>query len=208
MKISYAVTVVNEIKEIQELLPLLIENKNQTDEIVVQYDNQKVTVEVLEYLNDLVYDKKINKLIGYPLNGDFGTYKEHLNQNCEGDWVFQLDADELLEPDLIKNLGNILEGNPNIEMFYIPRINIVNGITDEHIQKWGWKVNEKGWINFPDVQGRLYQKKQSMFWNGKVHESVQGFESYSIFPQDEVYCIKHIKEIERQEKQNALYETI
>jgi hypothetical protein len=47
-----------------------------------------------------------------------------------------------------------------------------------------------------------------MFWNGKVHEAVQGFESYSIFPQDEVFCIKHIKEIERQEKQNALYETI
>ena len=208
MKISYAVTVVNEIKEIQQLLPILIENKLDTDEIVVQYDNQKVTVEVLEYLNDLVYDKKINKLIGYPLNGDFGTYKEYLNQNCEGDWVFQLDADELLEPELIKNLGTILAGNPSIEMFYIPRINIVNGITQEHITKWGWNVNEKGWINFPDVQGRLYQKKQSMFWNGKVHEAVQGFESYSIFPQDEIYCIKHIKEIEKQEKQNALYETI
>ena len=90
-------------------------------------------------------------------------------------------------------------------MFYIPRINIVNGITQEHITKWGWNVNEKGWVNFPDVQGRLYQKKQSMFWNGKVHEAVQGFESYSIFPQDEVFCIKHIKEIERQEKQNALF---
>ena len=208
MKISYAVTVVNEIKEIQQLLPILIENKVDTDEIVVQYDNQKVTVEVLEYLNDLVYDKKINKLIGYPLNGDFGTYKEYLNQNCEGDWVFQLDADELLEPELIKNLGTILTGNPNIEMFYIPRINIVNGITQEHITKWGWNVNEKGWINFPDVQGRLYRNKQSIFWAGKVHEQLQGFESYSIFPQDEVYCIKHIKEIERQERQNALYETI
>jgi hypothetical protein len=208
MKISYAVTVVNEINEIQQLLPLLIENKSNTDEIVVQYDNQNVTVEVLEYLNDLVYDKKINKLIGYPLNADFGTYKEHLNQHCEGDWVFQLDADELLEPALVQNLANILVGNPNIEMFYIPRINIVNGITDEHIQKWRWNVNEKGWINFPDVQGRLYQKKKSMFWNGKVHEAVQGFESYSIFPQEEMYCIKHIKEIERQEKQNALYETI
>ena len=104
MKISYAVTVVNEINEIQKLLPILIENKVDTDEIVVQYDNQKVTVEVLEYLNDLVYDKKINKLIGYPLNGDFGTYKEHLNQNCEGDWVFQLDADELLAPELIKEI--------------------------------------------------------------------------------------------------------
>ena len=124
MKISYAVTVADEIKEIQQLLPLLIQNKQNTDEIVVQYDNQKVTVEVLEYLNDLVYDKKIDRLVGYPLNGDFGTYKQHLNQNCQGEWIFQLDADELLEEQLISNLGTILNGNDSIDMFFISRINI------------------------------------------------------------------------------------
>jgi hypothetical protein len=208
MKISYAVTVADEIKEIQQLLPLLIQNKLNTDEIVVQYDNQKVTVEVLEYLNDLVFEKKIDRLVGYPLNGDFGTYKQHLNQNCQGEWIFQLDADELLEEQLIGSLGTILDGNDSIDMFFIPRINIVNGLTEAHIQKWRWQVNDKGWVNFPDVQGRLYKNKQSIFWAGKVHEQLQGFESYTIFPQDEVYCIKHIKEIERQERQNALYETI
>jgi uncharacterized protein (UPF0297 family) len=208
MKISYAVTVADEIKEIQQLLPLLIQNKLSTDEIVVQYDNQKVTVEVLEYLNDLVFEKKIDRLVGYPLNGDFGTYKQHLNQNCQGEWIFQLDADELLEEQLIGSLGAILDGNPNIDLFFIPRINIVNGLTEAHIQKWKWQVNDNGWVNFPDVQGRLYKNKQSIFWAGKVHEQLQGFESYTIFPQDEVYCIKHIKEIERQERQNALYETI
>lgn len=208
MKISYAVTVVDELKEIQTLLPLLIENKTKEDEIIVQYDNQKVTVDVLEYLNDLVYEKKITNLVGYPLNKDFGTFKQHLGQHCTGDWIFQLDADEVLDANLIQNLSGVLDANPNIEMFFIPRINIVNGITDAHIQKWGWNVNEQGWINFPDVQGRLYQNKQSLFWAGKVHEVVQGFESYSIFPQEEVFCIKHIKEIERQERQNSYYETI
>ena len=208
MKISYAVTVADEIKEIQTLLPLLVTNKLESDEIIVQYDNQKISVEVLEYLNDLVFDKQIDKLIGYPLNGDFGTYKQHLNQNCTGDWIFQLDADETLEPTLIQNLSKILEGNQNIEMFFIPRINIVNGLTSEHIAKWRWQVNEQGWVNFPDVQGRLYQNKQSIFWAGKVHEQLQGFESYTIFPQDETYCIKHIKEIERQERQNNFYEQL
>jgi hypothetical protein len=208
MKISYAVTIADEIKEIQTLLPLLIENKAEGDEIVVQYDNQKVSVDVLEYLNDLTFEKKIDKTIGYPLNGDFGTYKQHLTQNCTGDWIFQLDADETIDPILIQGLSNILEGNKNIDMFFIPRINIVNGLTDAHIQKWGWRVNEQGWVNFPDVQGRLYQNKQSIFWVGKVHEQLQGFESYTIFPQEETYCIKHIKEIERQERQNALYETL
>ncbi len=150
MKISYAVTVADEIKEIQQLLPLLIQNKLSTDEIVVQYDNQKVTVEVLEYLNDLVFEKKIDRLVGYPLNADFGTYKQHLNQNCQGEWIFQLDADELLEEQLIGSLGAILDGNPNIDLFFIPRINIVNGLTETHIQKWKWQVNDKGWVNFPD----------------------------------------------------------
>jgi glycosyltransferase involved in cell wall biosynthesis len=208
MKISYGVTVADEIKEIQTLLPTLINNKSINDEIVVQYDNQKVTVEVLEYLNDLVFDKKIARLVGYPLNKDFATFKQHLTQNCEGDWIFQLDADETLDEALITGLGDILNGNPDIDMFFIPRINIVEGLTEAHIQKWRWNVNDKGWVNFPDVQGRLYRNKQSIFWAGKVHEQLQGFESYSIFPQDEVYCIKHIKEIERQERQNALYETI
>ena len=208
MKISYAVTVADEIKEIQTLLPLLIENKREEDEIIVQYDNQKVSVEVLEYLNDLTFEKKIDKTIGYPLNGDFGTYKQHLTQNCTGDWIFQLDADETIDPILIRGLSNILAGNENIEMFFIPRINIVNGLTNEHIAKWRWQVNEQGWVNFPDVQGRLYRNKQSIFWAGKVHEQLQGFESYTIFPQDETYCIKHIKEIERQERQNNFYEQL
>ena len=208
MKISYAVTVVDEIKEIQTLLPLLIENKKEEDEIIVQYDNQKVSVEVLEYLNDLTFEKKINKTIGYPLNGDFGTYKQHLTQNCIGDWIFQLDADETIDPILIESLPNILLGNETIEMFFIPRINIVNGLTPAHIAKWRWQVNENGWVNFPDVQGRLYRNKQSIFWAGKVHEQLQGFESYSIFPQEDTYCIKHIKEIERQEKQNNFYEQL
>ncbi len=149
MKISYAVTVADEIKEIQQLLPLLIQNKLSTDEIVVQYDNQKVTVEVLEYLNDLVFEKKIDRLVGYPLNADFGTYKQHLNQNCQGEWIFQLDADEFLEPDLIYNLEDILETNVDKDLILVPRINTVEGLTESHIQKWGWKVDEKGWVNLP-----------------------------------------------------------
>ena len=208
MKISYAVTVADELKEIQTILPLLIEHKNEIDEIVVQYDNQKVTVEVLEYLNDLVYNKKITKLVGYPLNKDFGTFKQHLNANCEGEWIFQLDADEILDEKLIQNLGKVLEGNSEIEMIFVPRINIVNGITEKHIQKWGWRVNEKGWVNFPDVQTRIYKNSDKIGWSGRVHERIVGFQSYTAFPTDEVYCIRHPKTIDRQEKQNNYYDTL
>ena len=41
MKLSLAVTVCNEYDEIQQLLPFLIENKREQDEIVVLYDIKK-----------------------------------------------------------------------------------------------------------------------------------------------------------------------
>jgi len=50
MKISYAVTVCNELVEIQRLLPFLIENKRQEDEIVIFYDSNNGTKGVEDYL--------------------------------------------------------------------------------------------------------------------------------------------------------------
>lgn len=208
MQISYAVTVSNEIVEIQNLIERLSTNKREEDEIVVQFDSPTVTIEVVEFLNKSVIDGSVQKLVSFPLNGDFGQFKQHLNQSCSGDWIFQLDADEDLEPDLITNLHTILEGNPDIDMFWLPRINTVEGLTDEDIKKWGWVVSEKGWVNYPDVQGRLYRNKQSIYWAGKVHEKIQGYESYSIFPAEQVYSIIHKKDIQRQRKQNDLYEKL
>ena len=208
MQISYGVTVSNEIVEIQNLIERLSTNKRVEDEIVIQFDSSTATIPVVEYLNECVISAKIQKLVSFPLNGDFGQFKQHLNQNCSGDWIFQLDADEDLEPTLIKNLHTILEENPEIDMFWLPRINIVNGVTPDDIQKWGWNMSEQGWVNYPDVQGRLYRNKQSIFWAGKVHEKIQGYESYSIFPPEELYSIKHIKDIDRQRKQNDFYEQL
>ena len=120
-----------------------------------------------------------------------------------------MDADELLSPNLIVNLEDILDANIDKEMIAVPRINIVNGLTDEHVQKWGWNVNERGWVNFPDFQTRLYKNNsEKIGWNGKVHERIVGFESYTSLPTDELYCIKHIKEIAKQEKQNNYYDTL
>jgi len=208
MQISYGVTVSNEIVEIQNLIERLSTNKRVEDEIVIQFDSSTATIPVVEYLNECVINAKIQKLVSFPLNGDFGQFKQHLNQNCSGDWIFQLDADEDLESTLIQNLHTILEENPEIDMFWLPRINIVNGVTPDDIQKWGWNISEQGWVNYPDVQGRLYRNKQGIYWAGKVHEKIQGYESYSIFPPEELYSIKHIKDIDRQRKQNDFYEQL
>ena len=207
MKVSYAITVCNEFEEIIKLLTQLLNYKGENSEIVVLLDTPKAEPELIEYLELQANADKIN-LIESDFGGDFSEWKNLLNSECKGEWIFQLDADEFLESDLIANLEEILQSNSDKDMIVVPRINIVNGITDEHIQKWNWNVNEKGWINFPDYQTRIYKNSEKIGWVNKVHERIVGFENYSNFPSYEIYCIKHIKDIKRQEKQNEYYNTL
>ena len=102
---------------------------------------------------------------------------------------------------------SFVESN-DVDLIWVPRINTVEGITEEHIQKWGWRVNEKGWVNFPDYQGRIYKNDRSIYWENPVHEVVKGAKKVSHFPTEEQFCLYHPKDIKRQERQNKLYENI
>ena len=207
MKLSYAITACNEHEEIIRLVTQLLNYKGENSEIVVLLDTPKAPTEMVEYL-ELQANADYITLIESEFDNDFAHWKNFLNSNCKGEWIFQLDADEYLDPNLIVNLEDILENNIDKDLIVVPRINTVEGLTDEHIQKWGWRVDEKGWVNFPDVQTRIYKNKDTIGWAGKVHERIGGFESYTAFPSDEMYCIKHPKTIQRQEKQNNYYETL
>ena len=207
MKLSYAITACNEHEEIIRLVTQLLNYKEENSEIVVLLDTPKSTPEMIEYLELQANADKIT-VIESEFSGDFAQWKNFLNSNCKGEWIFQLDADEYLEPDLIVNLEELLNANEDKDLVVVPRINTVEGLTPPHIQKWGWNVNEKGWVNFPDVQTRIYKNKDTIGWQGKVHERIVGFESYTAFPLDEIYCIKHPKTIERQEIQNDYYDTL
>ena len=208
MKLSYAITVCNEFEETIALLTQLLNYKGENSEIVVLLDTPKASEELLEYLELQANANYIN-LIESEFNSDFAQWKNFLNSQCKGEWIYQIDADELLDPNLIVNLEDILNDNTDKELILVPRINIVNGLTEKHIQQWRWNVNEQGWVNFPDVQTRIYKNiPDRIGWNGKVHERIVGFETYTALPVDEVYCIKHIKDIQRQEKQNSYYDTL
>ena len=207
MKLSYAITACNEHEEIIRLVTQLLNYKEENSEIVVLLDTPKSSPEMIEYLELQANADKIT-VIESEFNGDFAGWKNFLNSNCKGEWIFQLDADEYLEPDLIVNLEELLNANEDKDLILVPRINTVEGLTEEHIKKWNWGVNDKGWVNFPDVQTRIYKNKDTINWSGKVHERIAGFDSYTAFPLDEVYCIKHPKTIERQERQNDYYDTL
>jgi glycosyltransferase involved in cell wall biosynthesis len=207
MKLSYAITACNEHEEIIRLVTQLLNYKGENSEIVVLLDTPKSPSEMVEYLELQANADKIT-LIESEFAGDFAQWKNFLNSNCKGEWIFQLDADEFLDPNLIVNLEDILDNNLDKDMIVVPRINTVDGLTESHIQKWGWRVDEKGWVNFPDVQTRIYKNSEKIGWVNKVHERIVGFENYTSFPADEVYCIRHPKTIARQEKQNSYYETL
>lgn len=203
MKISYAITVCNEIKEIKNLIPFLLKNKRYDDEIVILYDEKNGDEDVLNFL--LTFNKlpNVQTWRGFGFQNDFAEWKNKLNEYCNGDYIFQLDADEMITKELMETLPEILSLNNEVELFYIPRINLVDGITKEHIKNWGWVQDKEGRINFPDFQGRIYKK--GLKWFGNVHEKIVGAKYYSFLPLEDVYCLTHDKKIERQEKQNELY---
>lgn len=206
MKISFAITVCNELNEIKNLLPFLIENKRINDEIVILYDQKNGSEDVIEYLLPFNKLPNVQTWRGIGWNNSFSDWKNKLNEYCNGDYIYQIDADELISDYIIKNIHTILEMNPEVELIYVPRINTVQGLTEQHIKLWNWKVNENGWVNFPDWQGRIYKK--GMTWVGKVHEKILVKNSYSFLPTNYEYCLIHNKSIERQEKQNNFYQTL
>ena len=207
MKISYAITVCNELKEITELTNFLQSRIEEEDEIIIQYDTNGVTKEVSDFLTIFGEINKQAKIVSFPLNKDFATFKNNLKKNCSGDYIFQIDADETPTEYLMQNLKTILESN-NVDIVFVPRVNTVNGLTEAHIQGWGWRVNEKGWVNFPDYQTRIYKNTTDVEWFGKVHERISGYNTFANFPAEERFSLYHHKQIERQEKQNNFYNNI
>jgi glycosyltransferase involved in cell wall biosynthesis len=205
MKISYGLTVCNEDKELENLITYLKDIIESEDEIVIVYDQNRVTSEVKQILQNYK-----NDCISYPFDfkQNFLENKNYLNSKCTGDYIFQIDADEIPERFLVENLKTVLEHNP-VDVLIAPRKNLVTGLTQEHIQKWRWGVNEKGWVNWPDPQKRIYKNDPSIKWSGhQIHGMVSGYKTYATLPLSEEWSIIHNKTISRQEQQNDRYDKI
>ena len=205
MKISYGLTVCNEHAELLNLITYLKDRIDSEDEIIIVYDQNRVTNEVIQVL-----DQYKDKVSAYPFDfqQNFLENKNFMNSKCTGDYIFQIDADEIPEEFLILNLKAILEDNP-VDLLITPRKNLVPGLTQEHIVKWGWRVTEQGWVNWPDCQKRIYKNDPLIKWEGhQVHGMVEGYKTYINLPLEEEWSIIHNKTINRQEQQNERYTKI
>lgn len=205
ISISYLVTAYNEHEELERLLSQLSNIARENDEIILQLDTI-ATPEVKKVAKD--FKMLIDLQLDFPLNGDFAAFKNNILNEATKDYVFLIDADETLHPWLAENLVSLLECNSDIEMYYVPRINITIGLTEEEAKEWGWSINEKGYNCFPDFQGRISRNKAYIKYSGKVHERLTGFKTFAYFSQQEEYCLIHKKDISRQIKQNEFYSTL
>ena len=201
--ISYAISACNEHVELERLLNQLDRNIRDIDEVVIQLD-----VTATPAVEEVCYKYPAFTLIQFPLNNDFASFKNNLKNKCSRDYIFQIDADEYPHPELLESLPSILEANDDTDVFLVPRINTVEGLTEQHIKQWGWNVTGDSRVNFPDYQWRIWKNIPKIKWINKVHERLDGFGLYTNFPPLDEMCLYHPKTIDRQEKQNNYYNTI
>lgn len=210
MKITYGITVCDENEELYSLLDHLHSLIEEEDEIVVLRDLDKTKSTITHTLKHFkqVYNEQLI-VIDARLNGDFATFKNQLLTWATGDYLFQIDADEIPNIFLIKHIKKVLEMNLDVDCYYVPRVNIVEGLTQQHINQWGWIVDDRSRINFPDPQMRILKLNKGIKWRNKVHEVLDGYRNVATLPyEDEDFCLYHHKSITKQEKQNKFYETI
>ncbi len=204
--VSFAICVSDEIIEIKNLLYFLLENKRKEDEIIVLLDVDSKEKENYYLVEEYIKNIKDNSLkyFYHSLKKDFGLHKNYLSSLCKKDYIINLDADEIIDKDTLENYYYVIENN-DVDLIMVPRVNIVKGIKEEHIERYNWKINEKGYINFPDYQMRIYRNNKKIVWIRKVHEILYGFDTFQFLPESEEFCIFHIKNIEKQIEQNEYY---
>lgn len=210
MSISFAITAYNEHEELQVLLNQLEQIAKSDDEIVIQLDS-KATPEVLSLVDQFInkdFAFTVKKCV-FDLNNHFADFKNNLKSYCTKDWVFQIDADETLSETFSRVIHEVLDANDGIDLIAVPRVNIVKGLEQNDIIQWHWQVNSQGWVNWPDPQHRIFRNKPEVKWVNKVHEVIVGWKTYAELPsEDDSYALYHIKDIDRQRKQNEFYSKI
>jgi cellulose synthase/poly-beta-1,6-N-acetylglucosamine synthase-like glycosyltransferase len=131
MKISYSILTHNEDESLQKLLEFLVKHKDEEDEIVIldDFSDNPKTIEILDVMTSM-YEMTFEQR---HLLKDYAGQKNYLTRMCKNDYIINIDADELPNKYLLHNIKDIFRVNPTIDLYWVPRVNTVDGITQEHI---------------------------------------------------------------------------
>ena len=214
MKISYLVTCKNETTELLNLIEKLnshLLSNAPNDEVVIldDFSDNEETKKILEKAKSYGFT-----VVQHALNRNFAEHKNYGGKRCVGDYIVQLDADEYLSSELLQNMQELLQSNPNVELYRVPRVNIVRGCTPQDAAMWGWhlgKIPEHfgdldviNW-NHGDYQSRIYKNSLKIQWHKPLHETIAGAATVANLPKEVEYAIIHDKTIDRQLAQNKFY---
>lgn len=225
MKLSYLVTCHNETKSLDKCVSILTAHKEDEDEILIldDFSDNPETLKILQkwqYVNTIatvgdqgLQEKRPNvRVMKHSLNRNYGAHKNFGNKECTGDWIFQIDGDEIPTPTLILNIKAIIETNPDMDLIYVPRINDFLGVTSEHAKQWGWQLSpcaacdNRPIVNWPDYQSRIYRRDpERIKWDRRLHEKIEGVTAPTRLPADTDLALYHDKTIETQLKTNIRY---
>jgi glycosyltransferase involved in cell wall biosynthesis len=204
LKISYGITVHNESDELNKLLEILLPHIDKEDEIVICVDGDDTGIQLI-----IEKHKQHKQIISYKrkLEKDFAAHKNSVIEKSSGDYIFHIDADEYPHETLLEQLKQIIEMNDGVDLIWIPRVNTVEGFTDADVKRWGWRITEKGWVNYPDYQARVFRNTEDIMWVRPLHEYIIGCKTYAHLPPHEELSLYHPKTKEKQEEQNLYYNT-
>lgn len=209
--ISYCVTVYNELDEISRLLPMLKSALEHDDQIVIIHTYRDESEKLSKNHTKIqeICKEHSSLYCNFHFQNNFADLKNYMNSKVSSDqkYIFNFDADETMHHHMLQALREFLS-QTDTDLFYLPRVNIVEGITPEDIRQWSWRVNERGWINWPDYQPRIYKNSQKIRWTSKVHEHLTGYSSNAAIEADGTIYLTHIKNIEKQRQQNQLYQNL
>lgn len=206
--ISFLVTCKNEGLQLKLLIDTLIKYHEGNEIIIVNdFSSDETTCELLNIYRNL--SNQINiKVYEHALNNNYSEHKNYGKSLCTGEYIFQIDADELPSTLLLESLTDILKLNTDVDLFWIPRINDFRGVNQQNATQWGWRLTpyeDINIVNWPDPQGRLFKNVKYMRWERRLHEKIEGAKSFSHLPSVFEYALHHHKTIEKQIETNIKY---
>lgn len=146
---------------------ITIHTFNEEKNIKVCITSAKLLTDQIQVVDMESSDKTVNiakqnnaKVFSFPYSQYVEPSRQFGIEKAESDWVFILDADERLTPELAKEIKSAIQ-NPQFSYYKIPRKNIFNA-------KW---LKYGGW--WPDYQIRLINKKFLKEWPKEIHSTPQ-----------------------------------
>ncbi len=149
MNQSISVTILT--KNSQKYLPQVLAALSDFDEILIfDTGSTDATLDIAKrFKNVTIYEE--------PFIG-FGPTHNKASKLAKHDWIFSIDSDEILTPELLKEISLLTLKRGQV--YSCPRKNFYKGVW----VKWcGWH---------PDRQIRLYNRLDTQFTEAQVHESV------------------------------------